>query len=55
VFAIGIRLISRNGDKMQKWEYLELEVEIGGLITKISEHLWWFTPDGKHFENHFPL
>ncbi len=37
---------------MQKWEYLELEVEIGGPITKTTEHLWWFKPDGKHFENH---
>jgi len=52
VFTFGRRLISRNEVKMQKWEYLELEVEIGGPITKTSEHLWWFKPDGKHFENH---
>lgn len=37
---------------MQKWEYCELEVSIGGPISGTQGHLWWFKSDGKHTENH---
>ena len=33
---------------MQKWEYCELEVTIGGPITKTSTKLLFFKADGKH-------
>lgn len=33
---------------MQKWEYCELELNIGGPITKTSSKLTFFKADGKH-------
>jgi hypothetical protein len=36
---------------MQKWQYLELEVTIGDPLSKSQGHLWFFKPDGRHFEN----
>jgi hypothetical protein len=36
---------------MQKWQYLELEVTPGDSNAKTQGHLWFFKPDGKHFEN----
>ena len=36
---------------MQKWEYVELEVEIGGPLSGTRAHLWRFNVDGKHGEN----
>ncbi len=36
---------------MQKWEYLEMEVTIGGPISGTKGHLWVFKTNGRHGEN----
>jgi len=35
---------------MQKWEYREVEVTIGGPLTGVQGHGWVFKSDGKHVE-----
>jgi hypothetical protein len=35
---------------MQKWEYCEVEVTIGGPLSGVQGHLTIFKPDGKHSE-----
>ncbi len=37
---------------MQKWEYLELEVNLNSTNPdKANAHLWYYKQDGKCFEN----
>ena len=33
---------------MQKWEYLEMEVEIGGPLTGKKGRAWSYQANGKH-------
>ncbi len=35
---------------MQRWEYGEVEVTIGGPLTGVQGHATIFKPDGKHTE-----
>ena len=35
---------------MQKWEYCELEVSIGGPLSGTRGHFWQFKPEGMHAE-----